>query len=120
GRNFTDADRDRRHPVVMVNETFAKHWWPGQDPIGQLIRLNAGRDPRAENDEINPMAAVVGVVGDVRQYGLATQPKTEVYIPMLQLPRNYTFLVIRTDGDPLVVTCAVRAAAQSVESEVGV
>jgi len=117
GRNFTDADRDRRRPVVMVNETFAKRWWPGEDPVGQRIRLNAGTDPRAESDEINPMATVVGVVGDVRQYGLDTEPKTEVYIPMLQAPRNVTFLVVRTAGDPMAVADAVRKTVQSLDAE---
>ncbi len=117
GRNFTDADRDRHNPVVMVNETFARKWWPDREPIGQLIRLNAGTDPRSENDQINPWATVVGVVGDVRQYGLDTQAKTEVYIPQLQLPRSYTFLVVRTEGDPLAMTNTIRSAVQGIDRD---
>jgi putative ABC transport system permease protein len=117
GRNFTEADRDRRNPVVMVNETFAKRWWPGQDPLGQHIRMNAGHDARNENDEMNPLVTVVGVVGDVKQYGLDTQAKTEVYIPMLQAPRLYTFLVVRTEGDPLAIANAVRESVASLDKD---
>jgi len=114
GRNFTENDRDPKHPVVLVNQTFVRRWWPNEDPIGKRIQFG-GSNPAESR---NPLAAVVGVVGDVKQYGFDSQPKTEVYLSNLERPRNYTVLVVRTSTSrPLQLDAAVRKAIQEVDKD---
>jgi putative ABC transport system permease protein len=118
GRGFTDADRDKDHPVAIVNQEFVRKWFPGQDPLGKRIRMGAG--PATENDAENPWVTVVGVAGDVRQYGLDADVKTEVYLPYLQRrnPLTYMNVVVRSgNNDALALTAAVRNAILSIDKD---
>jgi putative ABC transport system permease protein len=65
GRDFTDADRAGSQEVVLLSATAARRFWPGQDPIGRRVKLSRRDDWRV----------VVGVVSDVREYGLANNPE---------------------------------------------
>ncbi len=98
GRNLTRADVTATTPeVALVNEAFAKANWPNQDAIGKVFFFHSGK-PR-----------VVGVVGDIHQFGPQQAPHTEVYIPGHRMQSMQ--LVVRTAGDPL-------AMARSVEQQV--
>jgi putative ABC transport system permease protein len=122
GRAFTDSDNDSNLPVAIVNQTFARRWWPNQNPIGKRIRLCGTCTPRPDR-EPPPWLTVVGLVGDVRQYGLDQEPKTEVYTPYNQhggrtRALTYRALVLRTaTNDPLTMTNEVRSAVQQIDKD---
>jgi putative ABC transport system permease protein len=104
GRNFSAADNRPDAPrVIVVNETMAKKIWPGQDPIGKTIRVNA--------DTAN--TTVIGVAEDVRR-GSLTEPEGHYYIPIEQFPWNEDGLFVRTTGDASDHAEIVRRALQSL------
>ncbi len=105
GRLFTAADRDGAAPVVIINEAAAKKYFPGENPVGQTVNINGDR-------------AIVGVVGDIYQTSLETEPRTEAYVPVAQQRTLSGDLVIRTTADPYSVVPAVRAAVLSVLPDV--
>jgi len=98
GRPFTDADNEQSVKVAIINETMARQYWPGQDPMGKRFKLG---DP--EDNEV-PWVTIVGIATDVRQMGVDEAVKPEMYFPYQQgiepfyTPRD---LAIRTAGDPL-------------------
>jgi putative ABC transport system permease protein len=83
--------------------------WPNEDPLGQRIRVAGGDD--------NPMRTIVGVVGDVRHYGLHLPATLQVYVPHDQThyPRPDLTVVVRTSGDPLLLAAAVRDVVRTVD-----
>ena len=115
GRGFTAADRHDSAPVVVINETFARTYFQGRDPIGCRMRLDDG-------EKVPREVEVVGIVGDVRHFGLERESTLEVYVPIAQVPdpttiwlANNMYWVIETDGPPLAVTGAVRRAIAAVD-----
>jgi len=118
GRMFTDRDRRGSVPVALVNETLARRFFAGQDPIGQ--RLQIGATP----DAAIPWMEVVGVVGDVRQ-SFDADAQAEMFVPYLQgapdpilggLFRNVS-VVVRTTGDPAQAAGALRDALRDVDRD---
>jgi putative ABC transport system permease protein len=106
GRWLTDTD-DQRGLAAVVNRSFARHHFGDGDPIGQ----------RLSPDEGMHWITIVGVVNDVKQYGLATTPTDEVYVPfVVGGPLNATLLV-RTFGDPMASLAAVQAAVRTVDPQ---
>jgi putative ABC transport system permease protein len=79
GRVFTAADRAGSQPVAIVNEAFARRYWPGQDPLGRRLREAGGDDWRT----------VVGVIADVKHSGPAAEARPEVSMPYAQLDENF-------------------------------
>jgi predicted permease len=112
GRLLLGSDTREGPLVAVINETAARLYWPGEDPVGRTIRYY----PR----ETSPSIRIVGVVGDVRSLGAAATPPPAVYVPLEQSPRpgyegrGMTF-VIRTQGDPEALAPATRAAVASIE-----
>lgn len=90
-------------PVMMINQAAARRYWPGADPVGQTVTI--GGTP----------ITVVGVVGDVRNEGLAAQPQPTVYFSFGIAPRGATQLFIRTTGDPAAAADAVRRAIHAAD-----
>ena len=107
GRTPTAADRPGSPSVIVVNETLARQVWPGEDPIGQRVRVNW--------IEASPEANVIGVVGDVHGAGLDSDIRPTIYYPQLQRPSGSMWLVIRHAGDPATLTTAVRAAVREID-----
>jgi len=105
GRMLTPEDREGAMPVVVINEAAARKYWPGADAIGQRVKINS-------TDRI-----VVGIVGDIRHFGPETPPRQECYMPLAQDQIVGAELVMRTNGDPLKVLPAVKAAIWSVNRE---
>lgn len=102
GRRFTAADRAATPWVVLVNETLAKTLWPGQNPLGRRIKMYE-RDLAKD-----PWRTVIGVVADVRQYGLDRKVPMQMYFPQAQQPGAFMSLAVRTAGDPDSLLPAVR------------
>lgn len=115
GRGFLPSDGAGTPGVVLVNETTAKLFWPGQDPIGKRLR------GPAPPDQPLPWLSVVGVVKDVKQGGLEAKTGTEVYFLHSQMPETIGFttddmyLVIRTAGDPLALVASVRDRVRALD-----
>jgi predicted permease len=112
GRLLTDADRADAERVMVVNEAFVERFWQGLDPVGRAIRT-----PSSTAEPYR----VVGVVGDVRQHGLAREPEPEMYLTRAQWGRSTSlWLVARTrgGGSPSDHAAAIHQAVWSVDPDV--
>ncbi len=112
GRRFTNNDREGAPSVVIINQSMAKSFFPGANPLGQWIQL--GATPEAEV----PWMEVVGIVGDVRP-GLGLDPQAEMYLPFRQadqlLPVFQLSLILRTGGTPMAQVAALRSALAEID-----
>ena len=107
GRGFTDADDARSSPVAIVNAAFVQNKFGGEDPIGK---------PIAVGDAPGSGCTVVGVVGNVRQFGLRNPPDPMVYFPLLQRGRWSSFIAIRTkSASNASLSASFRHAASTVD-----
>ena len=112
GRSFTIRD-DSEHPAVcVISETAARLWFPGESPIGKRVR--AGGTTGFDN---SPFREVVGVVGDVAQYGLGLEATPQIYMPHAQFANHYMTLMVHTDGHPTLIAGAVRKAVLAADNE---
>jgi putative ABC transport system permease protein len=109
GRAFQERDQATAPRVVVVNQAFARRWFPDGEPIGRRLRLG-----RLTDDF--PWATIVGVVGDVHAYGLDVPPMPEMYWAVAQSPGTPALaVVVRTAGDPLSLAGPVRAAIAEID-----
>jgi putative ABC transport system permease protein len=122
GRYFNRTDTGSTAHVVIVNEAFARKYWPDQDPVGQ--RMVIGKGLGADFDE--PVRQVVGIVGSVTESGLASGMVPVMYVPQSQITDGLTRLgasllplswVIRTSGDPLSMASAIRHEFESLDPQ---
>ena len=109
GRGFGADDRAGAGRVILVNEAAARRFFPGQEPLGQQMSLGWTRD------SVRMGGTIVGVVGDVRQFGLAEQPLPEIYVPYAQWPVDFTSIVLRTAGDPDAILAAARERVRQLD-----
>jgi putative ABC transport system permease protein len=113
GRGFAESDVASSPLVALVSDSLAKRYWPGADAVGKRFTLgHAG--PGA------PLATVVGVVGDTKQYGLDAQTRLEVYLPYTQSVRAGAVFAVRTATPPEAMTAAVTAAIQTLDPDLPV
>ena len=109
GRFFQQSDGRNGNLSIIVNETFTKTFWPGvADPVGRRIR---GNGPKA------PWMTVVGMVGDVKHYGLERPMRPGIYVPLVQSPGRTLSVVVRTAGDPAAFAPAARAAIREMDPD---
>ena len=106
GRAFTDADNAQAPKVLIINQSFARRFWPNENPVGKHVVLG-----------LSTNAEVVGVAADIRNQGLAQDPQPQVYIPYPQLPWPNMNLFVRTSTDPHGMVSAVRAQVASVDPD---
>jgi predicted permease len=112
GRSFTDAD-DEAHPrVVVVNEAFARRYFPGGSPVGRHMIVPAPTRPDAPAPH-----EIVGVAGDVRLLGLASPAEPAMYLPMAQFPQAEFTLLVRTIEDPQGATPALRDTIRTLHPD---
>jgi putative ABC transport system permease protein len=107
GRDFDERDNARVPHVVIVNESFAKRFFPGEDPIGRSLVTGMAQRP----------SQIIGVVGDVRSSGLNAPPEPDYFLPALQRPETFTNILVRTNVSPSAMTPAVREALRSVDAD---
>ena len=113
GRFFTSSDLPDAPGVTLINETFQRHFFAGEDPIGK--RLNFGNEKEPDWNQI------VGVVGDVKYNGVADEVQPAVYLPVQQSPMWGIALVLKTDvADPLSLTGAVRNEVKKLDPDLPV
>jgi putative ABC transport system permease protein len=106
GRTFTGADNATAPKVVIVNETFARQFWPGQTAVGKKIVV--GRGPQA--------ALVVAVAADVKNQGLEKESQSQLYLPFAQLPWSDMNLLVRRDVSPGVAVATIRSQIAAIDS----
>jgi len=104
GRAFTEADRQQSPPVLIINETMARRVFPDGDALGKRITVGYPRVPRE----------IIGVVGAVRTLDLEKAPRREIFLPYQQGGWPTT-LAIRTVGDPMAISSAVREAIRRLD-----
>jgi predicted lysophospholipase L1 biosynthesis ABC-type transport system permease subunit len=109
GRAFDDTDRNRR--VALVSTLAAERIWPGQDVIGKRFR---------QGDINAPLNEIVGVVGDVRAVSLNKSPAVTIYVPYWEGLGNDLSLVVKTAGDPAVVSSEIRGLIRESDPEIPV
>jgi predicted permease len=106
GRLFTEADDEQTRQVAVINQTMARHYWGDEDPVGKRVSGDQGRN----------WVTIVGVVGDVRQYGLNREPADELYCPVKQVG-GVSNLLVRTTVAPSVMMSQLRQAVYAVDPE---
>jgi putative ABC transport system permease protein len=118
GRDISKQDNAQTPPVALINETLAERFFPNENPVGARLLLD-------DNDTGPRSVEVVGVVGDVRQSTLESQPTFDIYIALHQAHkdgfpwlRNNQFWVVRTSGDPLALSEAFRRELRSLDPDV--
>jgi putative ABC transport system permease protein len=111
GRGFTNDDREGTSRVVVINESAARQYFPGEDPLGKSIALGWGKGPG------KPKAGgeVVGIVGDVKDAGLSEPNPPEIYLPLRQWPVSSMSVVVQTVTPPTSLVDAVRSEVYSVD-----
>jgi putative ABC transport system permease protein len=105
GRDFTDSDNLAAPQAVVVDEEFARTYWPGESALGKRIAING-------DTEKGPFQTVLGVVGHVRNKGAREKGESQLYLPALQKPEYSLFFVARTEGDPSALLPSIRAAVR--------
>jgi predicted permease len=119
GRSFSENDRADGTLVAIINETAARRYWPGEDPIGKRFalgsreRFGSFRQPKPGEVE---WREIVGVVADVRSGGFASDIQPEVFYNYRQFPLYDPSLVVRTTGDPAAMMQAIRGAITATNS----
>jgi putative ABC transport system permease protein len=110
GRGFQSTDTATAPSVVVINDTMARRYWPGLDPIGRRVKFTAEPGWRE----------IVGVIGDVRHWGLDRDVNPELYLPHEQQPSSSLTYVLHTAGDPLGAVDAVSAHVRAVDPDLPV
>jgi putative ABC transport system permease protein len=107
GRTFNNEDRADAPVVLMINQTMAERFWPGQDPLGKQIKLV----------EDGSTGTVIGVVGDAKHYWIEEQQRPQLYGAYSQNPGYFATVVIRTKVDPMSLSEQVRQAIWKVDPD---
>jgi predicted permease len=111
GRIFDERDSADSPHVAVISDSLARERWPGQDPIGHTIEFgNMDGDLR--------LLTIVGIVGDIHEYGLDAPPRPTVYVNLFQRPRPAITLTMRSDDDAQLVSSAARGIVQELNPEI--
>jgi predicted permease len=122
GRYFTEGDSEHSQPVVIINQTMARQFWPKSDPVGQQFVIGKPMGP----DWTEPSRVIVGVVGDVRESSLSELAPPEMFVPYGQVPAHVEALlvreisahwVVRAKGSPLSVAAEAKQAVLQVDPD---
>jgi putative ABC transport system permease protein len=111
GRDFTERDVQKAPAVIIVNEAFAKQFFPGEEVIGKHIQPGISDD-----DDETPMREIVGLVGNVKHQKLNAEPDPEAYEPHAQLTFDMTMLV-RTETDPNSIVKAAQNEVKALDKD---
>jgi putative ABC transport system permease protein len=107
GRVFTDHDKPDAPRVVLINETLARSYFAGEEPLGKVLRDPDGKNP----------AEIIGVVSDIKHFGLDDAAEPYVYVPHTQAAETSMALVARTANDPVGMAAAIRREVQALDKD---
>jgi putative ABC transport system permease protein len=113
GRAFLPTDDSKSAPVAMVNQAFARKYFPGENAVGKHFKPGLGDGILEE-----PMREIVGVVGDVKQHGITVEMPPQMYLPYKQAIVFSPPVAIRTSGDPLSLIGPLREQLAQVDSNI--
>jgi predicted permease len=108
GRDFTAQDDARSPAVAIVNETFARRFWPGENPIGKRFNFTGASDGK--------WIEIVGVAQDGKYFSLAENSESFVYLPLAQGYESAVTLIARGAGDPNLLTAAIRNEMRGLDA----
>jgi putative ABC transport system permease protein len=116
GRGFERGDREGARQVVVLSQTAVRRFFPGEDPLGKSItvgwRRGEGKPPAG--------GEVVGIVGDVKERGLAEENPPEIYLPYAQLPVSTMDILLRTSTGPMTLAPAAAAVVHGLDRDLPV
>lgn len=110
GRDFSHRDVTRGEPVAIINRVMADAYWPGQSPLGRRLKIGG-----LQND--NPWMVVVGVVDNIRHFGLDSEARREFYAPYSQYAWPVMTVVAKTVGEPMLWQSSLRDAIRRVDPD---
>ncbi len=108
GRLLDHTDAANTLETGVVNEAFVREFFPNENPVGHHVQIDG------------PMRTIVGVVGDTRQSGIASETRPEIFVSAEQLPHSEMTLALRTDADPITLAPTVREIVASLDKSVPV
>jgi predicted permease len=111
GRLFTRNDSPESQQVAIVNESFVRRFFPGEDPLGRRVTFGSTQRPDTQ------WQTIVGVVADTKRGGFEREPWAEIYFPMRQAPDSRAFVLLRTSGDPTSLVSAAQSAVWSIDRD---
>ncbi len=109
GREFTERDGKDAPPVAIVNEAFARRFFPNDDPLGKRLVY--------EDGETKSVREIVGLIADVKHENLADEDAAEIYVPFAQHPQSEMFFAVRTAGDPQKLAAPLKNAVLEVDRD---
>ncbi|HVG18513.1 MAG TPA: ABC transporter permease [Blastocatellia bacterium] len=119
GREFTEGDTPQSQAVAVIGQALAERYFPAENPIGLHLNVDDGTPGNPRTIEI------VGIVGNVKHFGLDGPPTFDLYVPIPQIPEpsvvwltNNVSLVVRSASDPLVLSTAVRREVEAVDKDI--
>ena len=107
GRDFDDRDKNDAPGAAIINQDLARIYFSNEDPVGKRITFDDGQS----------WLSIVGIVGDVKQLGLDSTAKPEVYFPYLQVTSPSMSIVVRTSAEPSSLAAAVKSQIQMVDKD---
>ena len=114
GRDFDDSDTADSLPVVIVNQYYVENEMAGRDPVGSRVRFTRPGDEEQPED----WRTIVGVSQDIRQTGVNdNQERSVFWVPISQVPVRFASVALRTSGDPLRMTPALRDTVQQLDPD---
>ena len=115
GELFTDGSGLKTPGVVVLSASAARRLFPGEDPLGKVITHDIDLGP-----EVARSRRIIGIVGDVKQSGLAADDEPQIYVPHRQVPAPQMSLMVRTTSDPLPMAEQIRKVVWSIDKDVPV
>jgi putative ABC transport system permease protein len=110
GREFDGSDGKDSPPVVIINDTMARQFWPGEDPVGKRFKFG-------DSSSDGPWLTIVGVVGDMRRTGFELKERPETFLPISQNPVSSMTFVVRGVSDPMPLAAGVRDQVWAVDHD---
>jgi putative ABC transport system permease protein len=121
GRYFTEQDNESAEPVALISQSVAETIFRGEDPLGKRV-LSVNDGSRDEFNQPEKWPKIIGVVGDVKQYGLERRNSTDLYVCYTQRPRRtwQMIVTVRTNGEPAQLAATLRQQVKTLDANLPV
>src|SRR5262249_30694992 len=110
GREFDGTEGPDSPRVVVINDTMARRFWPGEDPVGKRFKYG-------DSNSNSPWLTIVGVVADMRRTGFELAERCETFLPISQNPAGSLTLLVRAASDPIQLAAAVRDQVWAIDHD---
>ena len=112
GRFFAEQDNENSPKVCVIDDALAAKYWPGENPVGKALLMD---EPKP--GEQPPITMVVGVIHEIKNYGVDQPVLPEIFVPFAQRPGDGGALIVRSTVDPAAITAAMRSTAESLDPD---